>query len=59
MPICYLDMSFCPFWTDCAKGPTCYRAITLDVEKGAEEIGLPIAKYVDQPECYVPYVEVL
>lgn len=29
--MCYLDMTFCPFWSECKHGDDCYRALTEEV----------------------------
>lgn len=50
--ICYRDMTFCGFWEDCRNGEDCERALTEIVRKGAEFSRLPIAQFVDKPECY-------
>jgi hypothetical protein len=49
--LCYRDRTFCKF-RDCKKFTTCHRALTEDIEKVAEDFGLPIAKFVDKPECF-------
>jgi len=48
-------MTFCPFWKDCKNRFECGRALTTDVQKAADEFGLPIAYFVDKPEeCFNP-----
>jgi hypothetical protein len=55
--ICYRDMTFCPFWRDCAKGETCPRALTDEVRESARKwLGKdhsPISQYVSEPHCFV------
>lgn len=29
--ICYRDMTYCPYYTDCAHGDSCHRALTQEV----------------------------
>lgn len=41
--ISYRDMTFCDSWGSCVKGDDCSRAITEDVLKRAEDIGLPLS----------------
>lgn len=48
----YRDMTFCPFYIDCVEGTDCMRALTPDVEKEAEKLGLPICKFIEKPDCY-------
>ncbi len=50
--ICYRDRTYCPFATDCAKGQTCPEALTDEIERDARFVGLPIATYKDEPECF-------
>ncbi len=52
MPICYRDMTFCRTYNVCAKGEKCWRALTPEVQKRADELGLPIAEFVRTPECF-------
>lgn len=48
----YKDMTFCPFWKDCAKGRECFRALTDKVNRGAEELALPICQFSKEPSCF-------
>ena len=54
--ICYRDMTFCSFWRECAQDRhqqgACGRALTPEVEKRAKEIGLPISRFMDKPDCF-------
>lgn len=52
--ICYRDMTFCPFFGDCAKADTCHRPLTAEVVIAAERTGLPIAQFIEKPECHEP-----
>jgi len=50
--ICYRDMTFCSFYKSCAKANKCGRKLDEQVKVGAKKIGLPIAQFVNQPECF-------
>lgn len=54
--ICYRDMTFCPFWRDCAKAADCYRPLTPEVQKAADEWwgedGAPIVLFASPPSCH-------
>jgi len=54
--ICYRDITFCTFYETC-KEP-CYRALTPDVIAAAElwwgSEDVPIATFMEKPECYKP-----
>lgn len=56
--ICYRDMTFCSFYTNCAVGSTCSRALTPEVVKKANlwwgRPEAPISQFVDQPHCHQP-----
>ena len=55
--ICYRDMTFCPFYKEC--GDVCNRALTPEVEKGAElwwksfksDDPAPICQFAEKPDC--------
>ncbi len=49
--ICYLDMTFCSFYQECEKYD-CPRALTPEVKKRAEKIGLPICQFIEKPDCF-------
>lgn len=53
----YKDMTFCPFWKDCAYAKGCPRALTPDVKEAAVNWwgneSAPIALFVNPPTCYV------
>lgn len=53
--LCFMDSTFCTYYTECAKGKTCRRALTPEVEKRALEWwgkpDPPICVYADKPEC--------
>lgn len=51
--LCYKDMTFCPYWRECANGKTCIRAITDAVVADAARIGLGICQFTEKPECFV------
>ena len=46
-------MTFCSFHEQCKDGGTCHRAMTNEVMRKAKEIGLPISRFIDKPECFV------
>ena len=60
----YRDMTFCPFYEDCADGHECPRALTPEVEEdaktwwgevamnGSRDLGPPIAVYAFPPICF-------
>lgn len=54
--ISYRDMTFCPFWRDCAKAVGCARPLTVDVERAAERWwgskDAPIAQFCSKPNCH-------
>lgn len=54
--MCYKDMTFCPYYTICTKGDTCFRACTPEVEDRAEEFKLPICMFMEEPECFEPVI---
>ena len=51
--ICYKDMTFCPFHKDCETGKVCDRALTDKVQADADAFGLPIAQFIERPECHM------
>jgi len=51
--ICYRDKTFCPFWKDCESGEKCKIKFTEQIEKDAEEFGLPVMVYTEKPECFI------
>ena len=50
--IVYKDMTFCPYWKNCARANECHRPLTQEVVDGAKSIGLPIAQFAEVPECW-------
>jgi hypothetical protein len=52
--LCYRDKTFCSF-SDCKEYNRCHRAITQEVKDGANRIGLPICRFVEQPDCFQEY----
>lgn len=50
--ICYRDMTFCPFYINCAHAAACERALSPDIVLAAAEFDLPIAQYSEEPYCY-------
>ena len=55
--ICFRDMTFCPFYEDCAKAKDCNRPLTEEVERQAFEWwgsdDAPIAQWTEKPDCHV------
>ena len=58
--ICYRDMTFCPFYTDCVRAKDCARPLTPEVIAAANkwwegiDSEVPIAVFVDKPGCHTP-----
>lgn len=50
--ICYADRTFCSFWKRCQRGNSCNRALTDIVKDRASAAGLPIAQFIEKPECF-------
>jgi len=51
MVMCYKDRTFCPF-SKCEKFGTCDRALTEEVGKEAQRLGLFISSWASEPDCY-------
>jgi len=55
--MCYRDMTYCPFWLECADGDICERALTDEVKQAAR-FWFPdhpdIAYFIDRPSCFEP-----
>lgn len=50
--ICYRDRTFCGFYKNCLIGDLCLSALTQEEIEQASRIGLPIAQYIDRPDCF-------
>ena len=54
--MCYRDRTFCDFYKECADGKSCDRALTPEVQEGADKWwgkdGAPICIFVNKPECF-------
>ena len=50
--LCYRDMRFCPFYESCVFNARCIRALTPEVIKRAKQIDMPIAQFIDKPDCH-------
>jgi len=52
----FRDMTFCPFYEDCAKADQCHRPLTPAVRRAAEHWwkgkDFPIMIFVNEPECH-------
>jgi len=50
----YRDMTFCGFHLDCERNHKrpCHRALTVEVALKADALGIPVARFVDPPECF-------
>lgn len=59
--MCYRDMTFCPYWEDCAGAATCHRPLTPEVQLEAEKWwgseDAPIAVFAEPPSCYRKHEE--
>ena len=53
---CYERICFCSFWKECAKGDKCFRALTDEVHDKAFKMKLPVAGYVNKPECFTEMI---
>ncbi len=51
--LCYLDRTFCTYHPACKHGETCSVALTEVVRLAAASFGLPIAQYVEPPNCFL------
>ncbi len=55
--ICYRDMTFCPFFTECSKGKDCDRKLSekvwADAEKWWGSKKAPVSKFIEKPDCFV------
>lgn len=51
--ICYRDMTFCRA-KECGKFSTCHRAVTDEVERASQDMGLPLCLWANPKklECY-------
>lgn len=52
--LCYRDMTFCPYWQDCAQADDCPRPLTDEVRRKAESFKLPIMQFGGKPGCHIP-----
>ena len=50
--LCYWDMTFCPFWKECADGEDCFRRLDEIALWSAGLHNLPIAQFTDKPDCF-------
>ena len=50
----YRDATFCSFYEKCEfhNAEYCSRALTEEVQKAADEFGLPICQWAEPPDCY-------
>ena len=55
--ICFRDMTFCPFYEDCAIAEHCDFPLTEEVERQAREWwgsdDAPISQWTEKPDCHV------
>ena len=51
--ICYKDKTFCQWGEECTA--TCDRRLTIEVEKGAQDSGLPLSLFVAPPVCHTSW----
>ena len=56
--ICFRDMTFCPYYHDCAKRLDCPRPLTDEVLEAAKQWwgkpGAPISQFSQKPACHEP-----
>ena len=50
--IYYLDITWCPYYRECAKGAKCDRALTPAHQAAAERAGLLVAQFLEKPPCF-------
>jgi len=54
--LCYRDITFCPFYMECAKEDNCGCALTPEVQLNAEKWwgnkDVPICVYSEKPSCF-------
>ena len=56
--LCYMDMTFCTYYKNCAHhlGGACHRGLTPEVMRAAERWWkspeAPICQYAQKPNCY-------
>ncbi len=59
--ICFRDMTFCPFYDDCALASQCHRPLTPEVVAAAHKWWgsdkAPIAQFVDKPKCHTVRID--
>lgn len=54
----YRDMTFCPFYEDCADSSTCPRPLTPEVKDqatkwwGQKDQEAPIVQFAEKPDCH-------
>jgi hypothetical protein len=48
----YRDMCFCTEETCKNFDNGCHRSLTEKVKRDAEDFGLPVAMFMNKPECY-------
>ena len=53
----FRDMTFCPFFSDCAKAGSCHRPLTpkviADAHKWWGSDAAPILVFTEKPPCHV------
>ena len=63
--MCYRDMTFCPFYENCAKASNCHRPLTPKVQEAAAQWAakfikdgdVPIAVFHEKPDCHEEAVD--
>ncbi len=53
--MCYRDMTFCPYYAECASGADCRRALTPIIQAEAREWmgdNAPVCVFAEKPDCY-------
>jgi hypothetical protein len=55
--VTYRDKTYCGYFTKCVDGLCCHRALTPEVGVSAGCAELPIAVFLDKPNCFVQVSE--
>jgi hypothetical protein len=48
----YKDRTYCTFFTKCADGDKCDKALTDDIVQGAHEAKMDISQFIEKPTCF-------
>lgn len=50
--MCYMDKTFCKYYSNCKEGHKCDKAFTPGVKRHATQCGMYVSQYVAKPDCY-------